>query len=304
MKRLFIIGNGFDLYHGLKTRFNDFRDYLKNNDLNSYEFIMSLFEEVCFFKSFEDWCHIEDYLVYTNDIDYESKLEEAISSSKDDIDRASYWHDIQYNAGVYTQQFHDFLKSFDEWIEAINLQPNKKIESFFNDNDKFLTFNYTETLQRIYNIPEKNVLHIHGKLGTEKVFGHNEAISPPFKKKNITQEDYENGEDYDWRIEEAEQILNKIPSLFCKNSQLIIDRHKSFFDDIKYYDEIFFLGWALGKQDEVYMDNIISNISQKTKIFIISYTEDGHETYKKHLNNIKNKNIIYDTWKFFSKKVG
>ena len=298
MKRLFIIGNGFDLYHGLKTRFNDFRDYLKNNDLDSYEFIMSLFEEVCFFKSFED------YLVYTNDIDYESKLEEAISSSEDDIDRASYWHDIQYNADIYTQQFHDFLKSFDEWVEATNLQPNKKIESFFNDNDKFLTFNYTETLQRIYNIPEKNVLHIHGKLGTKKIFGHNEAISPPFKKKNITQEDYENGEDYDWRIEEAEQILNKIPSLFCKNSQLIIDRHKSFFDEIKYYDEIFFLGWALEKQDEVYMDNIISNISQKTKIFIISYTEDGHKTYKKHLNNIKNKNIIYDTWKFFSKKVG
>lgn len=148
------------------------------------------------------------------------------------------------------------------------------------------------------------MLHIHGKLGTEKVFGHNEAISQPFKKKNISQEDYENGEDYDWRIEEAEQILNKIPSLFCKNSQLIIARHKSFFDDIKYYDEIFFLGWALGKQDEVYMDNIISNISQKTKIFIISYTEDGHEIYKIYLNNIKNKNIIYDTWKFFSKKVG
>ena len=28
MTKLFIIGNGFDLAHGMKTRYSDFRDYL------------------------------------------------------------------------------------------------------------------------------------------------------------------------------------------------------------------------------------------------------------------------------------
>ena len=28
--KLFIIGNGFDLFHGFKTGYNHFKDYLKN----------------------------------------------------------------------------------------------------------------------------------------------------------------------------------------------------------------------------------------------------------------------------------
>lgn len=31
MPNLFIIGNGFDLAHNMKTRFNQFRDYLDSN---------------------------------------------------------------------------------------------------------------------------------------------------------------------------------------------------------------------------------------------------------------------------------
>lgn len=32
--RLFIIGNGFDLAHGLKTKYEDFRKYLEENNEN------------------------------------------------------------------------------------------------------------------------------------------------------------------------------------------------------------------------------------------------------------------------------
>ena len=31
MKRLFIIGNGFDLNHGLPTRYTDFMNFMKSN---------------------------------------------------------------------------------------------------------------------------------------------------------------------------------------------------------------------------------------------------------------------------------
>lgn len=29
MKKLYIIGNGFDIHHGLKTQYRDYKEYLK-----------------------------------------------------------------------------------------------------------------------------------------------------------------------------------------------------------------------------------------------------------------------------------
>ena len=46
MKRVFIIGNGFDLAHGLKTGYFSFRDFLKSKDRPFYDQIKeyNLFE--------------------------------------------------------------------------------------------------------------------------------------------------------------------------------------------------------------------------------------------------------------------
>lgn len=50
---------------------------------------------------------------------------------------------------------------------------SKKIE-LKTDDAAFLTFNYTPTLETLYNIDENIIFHIHGKAGTddELVLGH------------------------------------------------------------------------------------------------------------------------------------
>lgn len=87
---------------------------------------------------------------------------------RDKMDRAE---DRAYNIRLAMSQL---SKYFTEWINSITLKDIIQKSDFKNlidtKNDLFLTFNYTSTLESIYNCC--NVLHIHGKIGENLLFGH------------------------------------------------------------------------------------------------------------------------------------
>ena len=59
-REFYIIGNGFDLYHGLTTSYADFCQYVKENDKALYEFL----ERYVYFESDKDglWNNFEQNL--------------------------------------------------------------------------------------------------------------------------------------------------------------------------------------------------------------------------------------------------
>ena len=65
------------------------------------------------------------------------------------------------------------------------------------------------------------------------------------------------------------------------------------------YDEIIFMGWALGKQDEIYMNQILDKAKNNAKFCVVYYSADPtvKHTYqiffKSH--NVKNENVNYYT---------
>ena len=46
--RLYIIGNGFDLFHRLPTSYEDFRKYLKSNDEKIYDYVMESYNTLAY----------------------------------------------------------------------------------------------------------------------------------------------------------------------------------------------------------------------------------------------------------------
>ena len=66
----------------------------------------------------------------------------------------------------------------------------------------FLTFNYTETLEVLYGIPEENVCHIHGKRG-----GETESFSRTCEKKRPRQFQVHIGADH--ILQEIDMQLKK-----------------------------------------------------------------------------------------------
>lgn len=68
----------------------------------------------------------------------------------------------------------EFYRTFNEWIESIDIS-NAKAKFSLSTKARYLTFNYTETLERLYNIPQQNILHVHGSRlrHDEYIIGHN-----------------------------------------------------------------------------------------------------------------------------------
>ncbi len=296
MKRLYVIGNGFDLHHNLPTGLNNFRNYMKFNHPLEYQNLEYFFHRYDTHIGENNWNELETMLICTTELD--SMLEDAIESSEKDMDRASFWNDIQYNVMRTERDLKLMKENLDNWIASINISAYKpKGYIHFESDDIFLTFNYTDTLQQLYDVLNAQVVHIHGSNSKEKVLGHNEKYHE-LRLNNITQEDFDNGIEEDWRIEEAKETLNHIPILFYKNSESIIKKNRAFFNKVSSCDEIVFMGWSLGLQDEVYMDEILSQIKSGSIIDVVYFNDNDKKRYQTFFDGyISNKyNVSYYTW--------
>lgn len=153
MSSLYIIGNGFDLQHGLHTSYWDYRCFLCENYPHT----------LCNFESFptinndkkELWSDVEKGL----EINYE-----AIISACRDICYCSDTKSYNYaGCELLYQWIMDFTgKHFIEWLSSQDCEVRKKFNIPLDG--VYVTFNYTDTLERVYGIVDKRVFHIHGQL--------------------------------------------------------------------------------------------------------------------------------------------
>ena len=88
-KTLYIIGNGFDIYHGVSSQYSDFKEYLSNEDSSLHDIVEK------FIPVQEDWSDLEDALA---DIDVDNVVDNAsqflMSYGAEDWSDA-YHHDYQ-----------------------------------------------------------------------------------------------------------------------------------------------------------------------------------------------------------------
>ena len=220
-KNLFIIGNGFDIAHGIPSKYSDFQKYIRslymsdeliaksyditcpwkysvprtNNllghyELNHpYELINVLgFLDYCISRSQNpgvpynfyinsDWWSIEEVLGKLD-------LREFLSGDPDEIFQEDYKNDEEWLIYDIAECFKYLEKLAAMWadqIEVRNVQPIKDFLKLINynrllpiNNDFFITFNYTRTLEIVYGV--ENVLHVHGVSGKRVMLGHDPNI--------------------------------------------------------------------------------------------------------------------------------
>lgn len=191
MKRLFIIGNGFDIAHGLPTKYLDFRKFLEKDDFSFFERIFEIYKysfrriihpvthEVLNLNGNEDeydllWKDFEFNMREVNEdlifdeyefgVEYETEYDDQI---KENIERDI----LETFYGIY-----EHLQSkLNEWISSIDITNLTKKSSLINNEnyDLYLNFNYTRVLEEVYDI-EEEICHIHGEMGeTPLIMGHN-----------------------------------------------------------------------------------------------------------------------------------
>ena len=152
------------------------------------------------------------------------------------------------------------LNGFAEWAQSIEISRHKAIS--LNPNSIFLTFNYTDTLEELYAVPENRILHIHGRasIGEPIIVGHQHLIEPS---------DYlEKGVDF----RDNDNIINNMydyNSLY-KPVEKIIEQHSHFFEILGRIKNVIVLGHSCSYIDEPYFLQIRKSVD-KDAIWTFSY---------------------------------
>ena len=289
---LYIIGNGFDRFHGLQTSYFDFGNYIKSHDQEFYKHLTNWYptfidnQNKCIFSL---WADYENGL---KEIDQEllwQYINDNLTQYGDDNWGDEDNHRVQYIIQSLVDDITTKLKNYlVTWICSIDvLTASKRLQ--LDADAIYFTFNYTKTLESYYKIPSEQVIHIHGTTDNSAsiITGHNLKLLPPVN-------DFD-----DFRLYECEKIIhnNYFHETF-KPVEVIIQSHKKFFCSLNKISEITIIGHSINEIDLPYYKVIQSKVSDDTtwKISFIN-SEDKKVCYmtKKQLlidlgvngNNIK-----------------
>ncbi|TKP21042.1 AbiH family protein [Enterococcus faecalis] len=286
--RIVIIGNGFDVSVGLKSRYDHFVEYIRNkhdflDDVSLYEY------NQLFLKKYEDF--------NLNWSDFESLYEETVRK----VNSRTKYEDLQDSFEItginkaIRQLEHDFseyiIEEYDRWIQKNTLKQaneevkkfSKKINPFFqrllrDEETSFINFNYTNTLEDIstsifYDDQDADTLkkssleirkvknrifHIHGNIEDNNIlfgggFTDREDIKNIHYSKSLLNDKL-------FRIKEDEQ-LSKIRETIL---QEIDEKKEQGFD-------LYILGHSLQGSDFPFLKKILKKAN---RIFIFYYQTD------------------------------
>lgn len=228
--RLYIIGNGFDIRHGLPTGYKHFKSYVAKNDQELYDAI----EE--YMPAGDEWNELESAL---GEIDYELILQNSemfLASYNTDDWSDAYHHDYQYEVDKITRMLSARLKElFADWVKGINIADAYNSEQYIPPIPReslYFSFNYTNTLQQIYAVPDAQIIHIHGNCSYDDdlILGHSFRVEKSLNPYI--------GPDQDTRIAEAYDSIDEYFGNTFKPSEDIIKEESIFFSSLKNVDEV------------------------------------------------------------------
>lgn len=265
MTRLYIIGNGFDLYHGLPTQYGQFYDFAKDvlEEIENY-YSLSLSET-------NPWHDFENALGafnWKNFYDTHSQID----INTEDF-RPSYAYCLEDDLTEQANELVATVKDyFQKWISNIDISTATRKLNLL-ENSVFITFNYTSTLETIYGIETDKILHIHGRSDTydDLIFGHGETM-------NEESELDENGYSNRTIFSDAESAAKYPFYAFRKPVDEGIVKLEQFLAPFEPIREIFVIGHSLNNIDLPYIRSLAKRAPHaKWKVYI--YKPGDEENY-------------------------
>lgn len=307
-KNLYIIGNGFDIYHGIKSRFSDYRKWLENNNPDLYYKLVELYEDA---SVSEWWNDFENHLADFNILDYAFRLgfENQPDFASDDFrERDRYVAQLKAEK-TFSLLLEEIRDSLYKWISQLSMPEDPRV-TIEQDGSFFLTFNYTHTLEDIYHIPNNQVLHIHGSLTKEEsiIYGHgterddlNKRIQESLPKVPVT-ESLSEDEYYDviskYEIAHSTQLAIEATLLgvasLQKNVTELINKNGSFFEQISEIERVFMYGFSFSSIDLPYLEEIVKRTKPEIHWVISWYSKEDKRRIMDFVTkyNIQNITII------------
>ena len=273
MNILYIIGNGFDLHHGIQSSYWCYMKWLEVNYPELFKEIEQTFRgatEESWWTDFENGLAKVDWLynIHSSSAKTAYKVGDVEIAGKKSSKRLLKLYDaIQI--------------TFTQWVESIASQiKSVKPDLDLNLDARYLNFNYTNTLQDAYHVQDENVLHIHGNAlrGDKVVIGH-KSNGDQFHIMQVELVDYTN---------DTIKIAKTIGG-FRKPTEKIIAEHQSFFDSLADVDQVITCGFSFSSVDMPYVREILKHIADKVvwKVYVHSDRDREHMTAVQKDFNLK-----------------
>ncbi len=294
MSKLYIIGNGFDRYHGLDTKYQSFGFFLKRNNSELYELLINYFglpdidEANATDHNNPLWSTFEAALA---ELDWETVLSDNSdylpNIADDDFrERDRYAMQIEME-GIVANLTSKMVESFAAFIREVQFPASIDDRLVIDPNSHFFQFNYTDTLERCYKVKHGRILYIHKSIHDKEhlVLGH--GVNPDqFKEKkkvpppDLSEDDlsrwYEQmADDYDYSWEIAKQELLEYFTASHKNTARLINENTAFFSAISVVTEVIILGHSLSDVDLPYFRHIYESIVNKDIPWTVTYYSDA-----------------------------
>lgn len=310
MKRIIVIGNGFDRAHGLDTSYGHFIKYLINGAINGDE------------KIVEELLDVNTLTLEHQNYEYiKSNFQSLNTASKKQIPKKLYfkntffksllthhfeadWVDIEYlyykslnvpvpnHVDKLNSEFEIIKKHLEQYLfthyESTEIELNTDFLDIFHEGNPrsllFLNFNYTSTielyLKRLnpWQIESRKIVYIHGELYSEDnpiIFGYGDDSEGSYQS-----------------------LIRKNNNSYLKNLKRqqynLADSHrklKHFIDD-SYGLEVYSIGHSLGLSDKTLLREVFDNAKVRTiKLFYYKGIE-GYRNLNDNLRRIVSDNTF------------
>lgn len=271
MNTLYVIGNGFDLWHGLPTSYRHFYEFAQD--------ILDELEEHYKFNPNGDipWYDFENALGTFNSNGFYDYYNEIDVQAEDF--RPSFVFGLEDELAQETERHVTTIKeAFIEWVDQIDEQKAVPLMRF-NDGSVFINFNYTSTLQIVYGIEDNKIFHIHGRHATndDLIFGHNKKIV-------VVPEIDENGDSNRTMFSDAEGAAEYPLHAFRKPVYEILKKGNDYFNALNGIATVVVIGHSLNKIDLPYFRRIADS-TEGARWKVSYYSIDEKERYIRALMN-------------------
>lgn len=251
-RRLYVIGNGFDLHYGVRSSYKDYLEFLLQRDARVYDLFVEIFPATIW-KNFEEGLgglgpgslnyDFFGLLDYDEDSDYAFEQQSAAWS-------------YHYEAMAEELDFSRIHETFADWAKQIDISfvmPDGVVED--SEDVLYLTFNYTRTLEERFGVDACRVLHVHGVVGDDDlVVGH----APIENSEMIPVQAFAEQDNLEQLrisfIEQTEKPVNRL-----------ISYYEEWFERLSDVSEVIVAGFSFSEVDLPYIQRIVDSVSPSAK---------------------------------------
>ena len=268
--------------------FLNFMEWIKENDAGLFFKLTQVYNSAW---EYNWWRDFENSLAQLNISFYANKKGNLYDPEY--IKEGSIEEKTKYASKIVFDEFKSIKDSlrtvFQKWLSEAyeNCLKNKKIQ-FPNEDSIFFTFNYTKTLEDIYEIDAKRIYHIHGVIDDKDSMEVGHGLGEEELNDMLIGQEPRIGEVWNNRLNRMVRLqivkpkhkelaaLSSIESLVTlkKDVEGCIKKNQVFFNEILDVERIYVYGFSFSSIDMPYLEKIIRRTKRETHWVISWYSQD------------------------------